>query len=141
LSSSNRSDAGENSLGARDFADDIPFVLDSIDRLAAGRNPDVDGKPLPAGLRGAPDPRRIGMFGTSKGGTATALATGMDERIRAGLSMDGPMEPLITTDLDRPFMLMTTDYTRATLPVRHPPLAVSAPAINPAARTTPRATR
>jgi hypothetical protein len=57
------------------------------------------------------------MLGTSKGGTATALATGMDERIRAGLSMDGPMEPLITTDLGRPFMLMTADYTRATLPV------------------------
>ena len=104
-------------LGARDFALDIPYVLDCIGRLAAGHNPDADGKPLPIGLAGAPDPRRIGMFGASKGGTATALFMGMDTRVRAGLSLDGPMEPPITTDLDRPFMLMTADYTRATPPV------------------------
>ncbi|MER7282150.1 acetylhydrolase [Dactylosporangium sp. NPDC000244] len=108
---------GDYYLGARDFALDIPYVLDCIGRLAAGHNPDADGKPLPAGLGGAPDPRRIGMFGASKGGTATALLMGMDPRVRAGLSLDGPMEPLITSDLDRPFMLMTADYTRATPPV------------------------
>lgn len=108
---------GDHSLGAPDFADDIPYVLDCIDRLAAGRNPDAGGKPLPAGLIGAPDPRRIGMFGTSKGGTATALLMGMDPRVRAGLSLDAPMEPLITADLDRPFMLMTADHTRDTAPV------------------------
>ncbi|MEV8517013.1 acetylhydrolase [Dactylosporangium sp. NPDC051484] len=108
---------GDYYLGARDFALDIPYVLDCIGRLAAGHNPDADGKPLPAGLGGAPDPQRIGMFGTSKGGTATALLMGMDPRVRAGLSLDGPMEPLITTDLDRPFMLMTADYTRAKPPV------------------------
>jgi predicted dienelactone hydrolase len=108
---------GDYTLGAPDFADDIPYVLDCIGRLAAGRNPDADGRPLPAGLSGAPDPRRIGMFGTSKGATATALVMGMDPRVRAGLGMDGPMEPLVTTDLDRPFMLMTAEYTRATAPV------------------------
>jgi len=108
---------GDHSLGARDFAADIPYVLDCIGLLAAGRNPDADGKPLPAGLRGAPDPRRIGMFGTSKGATATALLMGLDSRVRAGLSMDGPMEPLVTADLDRPFMLMTAEFTRATPPV------------------------
>ena len=107
---------GEDSLGAPDFARDIPFVLDSIEDLAAGRNPDADGKPLPAGLRGAPNPRRIAMFGTSKGGTATALVMGMDPRVRAGLSLDAPMEPLITTDLDRPFMMMTATFTRAEAP-------------------------
>nr|AGU11308.1 hypothetical protein [uncultured organism] len=108
---------GEHSLGAPDFADDIPYVLDCIGRLAAGRNPDADGRPLPAGLLGAPDPQRIGMFGTSKGGTATALVMGRDPRVRAGLSLDAPMEPLVTTDLDRPFMLMTAEYTRDTAPV------------------------
>jgi hypothetical protein len=82
---------GEYSLGAPDFARDIPFVLDSIEDLAAGRNPDADGKPLPAGRRGGPDPRRIGMFGTSKGGTATAVVMGMDQRVRAGLSLDAPV--------------------------------------------------
>nr|BFE60033.1 hypothetical protein GCM10020063_045590 [Dactylosporangium thailandense] len=108
---------GDGALGARDFADDIPFVLDTVERLAAGHNPDADGRRLPPGLLGAPDPRRVGMFGTSKGGTATALAMGTDRRIRAGLSLDGPMEPLITTDLDRPFMLMTADFPRSTPPV------------------------
>ena len=107
----------EPSLGTPDFADDIPYVLDCIGRLAAGRNPDADGRTLPAGLAGAPDPGRIGMFGTSKGGTATALVMGMDPRVRAGLSLDAPMEPVIATDLDRPFMLMTADYSRDTGPV------------------------
>ncbi|MEO3743770.1 acetylhydrolase [Plantactinospora sp. B5E13] len=104
---------GEHSLGAADFAADIPFVLDRIAALAAGRNPDADGRPLPAGLPGLLDPGRVGMFGFSKGGTATALAMGLDQRIRAGLSLDAQMEPLIETDLARPFMMMSADYTRA----------------------------
>lgn len=108
---------GEHSLGAADFAADIPFVLDRIDDLAAGRNPDADGTPLPAGLRGAPDPRRIAMFGSSKGGTATALTMGMDRRVRAGLALDAPMEPLIEADQDRPFMMMTAEFTRDRPPV------------------------
>lgn len=108
---------GEYSLGAADFAADIPFILDRIEDLAAGRNPDVEHRPLPAGLPGALDLRRIGMFGWSKGGTATALVMLEDRRIRAGLAIDGPMEPLIETDLDRPFMLMTAEFTRAEPPV------------------------
>ena len=107
----------EHSLGARDFADDIPFVLDRIEDLAAGRNPDADRRELPVGLRGAPDRRRIGMFGWSKGATATALVMEVDRRIRAGLCLDGPMEPLITTDIDRPVMLMTAEFTRDQPPV------------------------
>jgi predicted dienelactone hydrolase len=107
----------EHSLGAPDFAADIPFVLDRIEDLAAGRNPDANGKPLPAGLSGAPDPRRVGMFGSSKGGTATALVMGTDRRVRAGLSLDAPMEPPITTDLDRPFMMVTAEYPRGEPPV------------------------
>ncbi len=58
------------------------------------------------------------MFGWSKGGTATALAMGADQRIRAGLAIDGPMiaNPAPTTDLDRPFMMMTADFARAVNP-------------------------
>ncbi|GIF65299.1 hypothetical protein Ais01nite_33340 [Asanoa ishikariensis] len=108
---------GEHSLGAPDFAADIPFILDRIEDLAAGRNPDVDHRPLPVGLRGALDPHRIGMFGWSKGATATALSMLEDRRIRAGLGLDGPMEPYVTTDLDRPFMMMTAEFTRAEEPV------------------------
>ncbi|WP_239133796.1 alpha/beta hydrolase family protein [Rugosimonospora africana] len=101
-----------------DFARDIRFVLDRVEDLAAGRNPDTDRKQLPAGLGDAVDLDRIGMFGWSKGATATALVLTEDPRVRAGLSFDGPMEtnPPLTTDVDRPFMLMTAVYPRATQP-------------------------
>lgn len=101
-----------------DFAADLRFVLDCVEQLAAGCNPDVDQKELPAGLLGSLDPRRIGAFGWSKGGTATACATLADERIRAGLSLDGPMQmnPPLASDLDRPFMMMSAAFTRATDP-------------------------
>jgi len=101
-----------------DFARDIRFVLDRIEDLAAGRNPDAGHRALPAGLGGALDLRRIGMFGWSKGATATALVMSEDQRVRAGLSLDGPMQsrPPITADLDRPFLLITAELTRAAEP-------------------------
>ena len=39
-----------------------------------------------------------------------------DRRVRAGLSLDGPMQPAMTGTLDRPFMLMTAEQTRAAEP-------------------------
>jgi dienelactone hydrolase len=100
-----------------DYAHDIQFVLDRIEELAAGRNPDVDGRRIPAGLGAALDPGRIGMFGWSKGATSTALVMNQDQRVRAGLSFDGPMQSgPPPTDLDRPFMLMTAEFTRAAEP-------------------------
>ncbi|MFG3690961.1 alpha/beta hydrolase family protein [Micromonospora sp. NPDC047740] len=100
-----------------DHAHDIRFVLDRIEDLAAGRNPDVEHRPLPADLGAALDLRRIGMFGWSKGATATALVMNEDRRVRAGLGFDGPMQSVPPiTDLDRPFMLMTAEFTRAAEP-------------------------
>ncbi|CAM5677427.1 Alpha/beta hydrolase OS=Streptomyces alboniger OX=132473 GN=CP975_01355 PE=4 SV=1 [Streptomyces alboniger] len=101
-----------------DFAADLRFVLDCVEQLAAGHNPDVDHRELPAGLLGSLDPRRMGAFGWSKGGTATACAMLADDRIRAGLSLDGPMEmrPPLDGDLDRPFMMMSAEFSRATHP-------------------------
>ncbi|MGW6054267.1 alpha/beta hydrolase family protein [Streptomyces sp. NPDC055189] len=101
-----------------DFAADLRFVLDCVEKLAAESNPDVDQRDLPAGLLGSLDPRRMGAFGWSKGGTATACAMLADERIRAGLSLDGPMQmnPPLAGDLDRPFMMMSAEFTRATDP-------------------------
>ncbi|TYC00274.1 acetylhydrolase [Micromonospora sp. WP24] len=102
---------GDVSVTPWDHAHDIQFVLDRIEDLATGRNPDAQCRPLPAGLGAAIDPRRIGMFGWSKGGTATALVMNADPRVRAGLSLDGPMlsQPPVA-DLDRPFMLMTAVF-------------------------------
>ncbi|MVO88813.1 acetylhydrolase [Streptomyces sp. p1417] len=101
-----------------DFAADLRFVLDCVEQLAAGSNPDVDRRELPAGLLGSLDPRRVGAFGWSKGGTATACAMLADERIRAGLGLDAPMQmnPPLTGDLVRPFMMMSAEFTRATNP-------------------------
>ncbi|MGW0908619.1 alpha/beta hydrolase family protein [Streptomyces sp. NPDC002853] len=101
-----------------DFAADLRFVLDCVEQLAAGRNPDAGHRKLPAGLRGSLDVRRMGVFGWSKGGTATACAMLADERIRAGLSLDGPMQmkPPLAGDLHRPFMMMSAEFTRATVP-------------------------
>ncbi|HEV7709311.1 MAG TPA: acetylhydrolase [Asanoa sp.] len=97
-----------------DSTADIRFVLDRVEDLAAGRNPDAERRPLPAGLGAALDLRRIGMFGWSKGATATALVMNVDRRVRAGLSFDGPMESQPRpAEIDRPFMLMTAEFSRA----------------------------
>ncbi|MFF2625532.1 alpha/beta hydrolase family protein [Kitasatospora griseola] len=106
---------------ALDYTVDLRFVLDCVEQLAAGRNPDAEGRPLPDGLGTALDTSRIGMFGWSKGGTATACTMLADRRVRAGLALDGPMQPgfghpSVTADLDRPFMMMTADFPRATDP-------------------------
>jgi dienelactone hydrolase len=99
-----------------DFAADLRFLLDRVEDIAAGRTPDVDRRPLPEGLACALDLDRVGVFGWSKGGTAAALATIADDRVRAGLAFDGPMEPTITTGLDKPFMMMSAVFTRETDP-------------------------
>ncbi|MFI8454445.1 alpha/beta hydrolase family protein [Kitasatospora sp. NPDC085464] len=105
-------------LYPKDYAADLLFLLERVVDLANGRNPDVDGRALPTGLLGGLDARNIGVSGWSKGGTAAALAMVADPRIRAGLTLDGRMEsnPAVTTDIDRPFMLMTATYTRAASP-------------------------
>lgn len=106
---------------ALDYSADLRFVLDCVERLAAGQNPDAGGRPLPDGLGAALDTARIGMFGWSKGATATACTMPADRRVRAGLGIDGPMQPGpghpgVTADLDRPFLLMTAGFPRATDP-------------------------
>ncbi|MFF4014509.1 alpha/beta hydrolase family protein [Streptomyces sp. NPDC001843] len=106
----------QHTMYAVDYATDIRFVLDCVEQIAAGHNPDAGRRPLPDGLCQALDTSRIGMFGWSKGGTATACVMLTDRRVGAGLSLDGPMQPgpqpTITTDLDRPFMLMTAKFAR-----------------------------
>jgi predicted dienelactone hydrolase len=95
-----------------DHALDVRFVLDRLEDLAAGRNPDAGRRRLPAGLGAVLDLHRIGMYGWSKGGTATALVMNTDRRVRAGLSLDGLMlsQPP-PADLNLPFMLMTAEFT------------------------------
>lgn len=87
-------------------------VLSVLDRLEDSRR-----RPLPAGLGSALDFRRMGMAGWSKGATATALVMNLDRRVRAGLSLDGPLQSNPPPEpLDRPFLLMTAEFSRAAEP-------------------------
>ncbi|MCP9212918.1 alpha/beta hydrolase family protein [Streptomyces sp. NEAU-Y11] len=113
---------------------DIRFVLDRVEALARGRTP-KEPHSLPRGLAAALDASRIGMFGHSLGGMATAEAMRLDRRIRAGVNLDGPLGydwadpgellPVARTGLDRPFLQMgawlTTDDSRRPHTHRHSP--------------------
>ncbi|MFF1902768.1 hypothetical protein [Kitasatospora sp. NPDC058218] len=76
-----------------DFAADVRFVVDRVEELAAGCNPDAGRRALPAGLLGALDPHRIGALGWSKGGTAIARLMIDDRRV---VSCGAPRVPTST---------------------------------------------
>jgi len=83
-------------------------VLDELTVLNRGGNPDAEHAPLPAGLRGSLDLSRVGMFGWSLGGAASAQAMHDDSRIKAAVNMDGTFwGPLATSGVNRPFLLLT----------------------------------
>ncbi|MEU6414304.1 lipase [Microbispora sp. NPDC046933] len=102
----------------RERVADTRFVLDTLAVLDAGGNPDAGHRPLPSGLRGLLDLGRVGMFGHSAGGATVASAMFEDRRIKAGLSLDGPIAgPVVTAGLKRPYMLMSaTKALREELP-------------------------
>ncbi|QHA09530.1 lipase [Streptomyces broussonetiae] len=90
-------------------AADLRFVLDQLAVLDRGGNPDAERRPLPRGLRGTPDLTRVGTFGHSRGGAASATMMYLDERVRAGIDLDGGLfGPVVEHGLDRPFLLMDT---------------------------------
>ncbi|AUG82019.1 lipase [Kitasatospora sp. MMS16-BH015] len=88
---------------------DLRFVLDQLGVLARGGNPDAAGRRLPRGLCGALDLERVGVFGHSRGGAAAAAVMHADERVLAGVNLDGAVfGPVARSGLDRPFLLMDT---------------------------------
>ncbi|MFF4948085.1 alpha/beta hydrolase family protein [Streptomyces chattanoogensis] len=90
-------------------AADTRFVIDQLDAIARGHNPDAERAPLPRGLSDAVDMKRIGMFGASLGGAVVPEAMHVDRRIRAGANLDGQFfGPAKTRDLDRPFLLFSS---------------------------------
>jgi hypothetical protein len=93
---------------------DTRFVLDALETLARGGNPDAEQRPLPAGL--ALDLTRVGMFGHSAGGFTTGETMVADPRIDAGADLDGSMAYSQSTrdfgraadeGLDQPFLLLS----------------------------------
>ncbi|WP_433164979.1 alpha/beta hydrolase family protein [Kribbella sp. CA-247076] len=102
---------------------DARFVLDQLERIVAGRNPDADGKTLPAGLGGGLDLQRVGMFGFGLGGYAAANTLLVDRRFAAGLTLDGtlqddpvngPLGEVARKGLDQPFLLFGSDTSQRT---------------------------
>lgn len=101
---------------------DTRFVLDEIERLRSGINPDAEHRHLPRHLGRALDTTKIGMFGHSLGGATAARAMAADHRITAGINLDGSiflMQPGSHQNVrrlaanvakrlgDRAFMIMT----------------------------------
>ena len=68
---------------------DVQFVIDKLTALEGGANPDAEHRPLPAGLRGALDLAKIGIYGHSLGGATAADAMANDARIITGINLDG----------------------------------------------------
>jgi pimeloyl-ACP methyl ester carboxylesterase len=68
---------------------DVQFVIDELTALEGGANPDAEHRLLPAGLRGALDLAKIGIYGHSLGGATAADAMANDARIVAGINLDG----------------------------------------------------
>ncbi|GAA3083116.1 alpha/beta hydrolase [Streptomyces olivoverticillatus] len=101
---------------------DIRFVLDQLEVLAAGRNPDAAGRPLPEHLGRALDLRRVGAYGHSAGGTAVTQAMYDGRRIDAAVDLEGYLDrapksqgreselyPVARYGTDRPLLLLGTD--------------------------------
>jgi predicted dienelactone hydrolase len=89
-------------------AADARMTLDDLAVLNRGGNPDAEHAPLPAGLPGSLDLSRVGMFGWSLGGAASAQAMHDDRRIKAAVNMDGTFwGPLASSGVRRPFLLLT----------------------------------
>ncbi|WP_290053713.1 alpha/beta hydrolase family protein [Amycolatopsis solani] len=100
---------------------DTRFVLDALETVARGGNPDAEQRALPVGL--SPDLSRAGMFGHSAGGFTTGETMVADRRLAAGADLDGSMAysqsardfgRIATEGLDRPFLLMSAgDHSAA----------------------------
>ncbi|BCK73771.1 lipase [Streptomyces libani subsp. rufus] len=101
---------------------DTRFVLDQLEALAAGRNPDAAGRPLPEHLGRALDLRRVGIYGHSAGGTTAAEVMYEDRRIQAAINLEGFLDhppaspgeegklfPIAQYGTDRPLLLLGSD--------------------------------
>ena len=103
---------------------DTRFVLDEMSRLRAGVNPDALHRKLPSGLGESLNMTKVGMFGHSMGGATAARAMAAEQRIHAGVDLDGSLFAKLRSNPNRdiaalakrlarqlgrrPFMLMTS---------------------------------
>ncbi|QQQ80769.1 lipase [Saccharothrix sp. 6-C] len=102
---------------------DTSFVLDQLEVLARGGNPDAARRRPPAGLARSLDLSHVGVVGHSAGGFTAGETMLTDRRIDAGANLDGSMAydqaagdfgRVATEGLDRPFLLMSAgDHSAA----------------------------
>lgn len=80
---------------------DISFTIDELTKMNQDKNSDWFNQF---------DMNKVGVFGHSFGGAAAAEATAFDNRIKAGVNLDGAQwGNLIDTTLNKPFMAMYAD--------------------------------
>jgi len=84
------------------WSEDISFVVDELMRLDAERDSNV--------FEGRLDLDRVGVLGMSFGGTATTFAFLNDERLKAGVNLDGPVYgDFVDARHQRPFLHMQSE--------------------------------
>ena len=87
-------------IGLRSVVEDAKFVLDTITEMNVS-------DPL---LQGICDLSRVGMYGHSYGGAATALCCAEDERFQCGLTLDGVFYlDEMPQGITQPFLLQLAD--------------------------------
>ncbi|MFJ9367057.1 alpha/beta hydrolase family protein [Nocardia sp. NPDC101769] len=93
---------------------DSKFVLDTLDTVRDGNDPDAEKHPLPTGLGEALDLTRIGMFGQSLGGYTAVEMLRTDPRISAVVDLDGGINigdtlgTAAQTGISKPILLITS---------------------------------
>jgi predicted dienelactone hydrolase len=87
------------------YAGDIRFVIDQMERMAAGEIPHPLGPQL--------DLSRLGVFGHSTGGGATVEAAARDPRVKAAFGQDVWAKPVSedvrSTPLKTPFVIFNSE--------------------------------
>jgi len=91
-------------------------------RFVLGRLRHAAGLPLPPGLSDALDLRRMGVYGHSAGGSAVAEVLYEDQRVRAGINLEGYLDypptaadgavepfPVAAEGTDRPLLLLGSE--------------------------------
>ncbi|MBZ9650944.1 alpha/beta hydrolase family protein [Psychroflexus montanilacus] len=84
------------------WSDDISFVIDYLNQIDSN-----------SFLKSHMDLSKIGAFGHSQGGSAVGLAMLNDDRIQAGVNLDGAQwGNMVNSTLQKPFMLLSSDWDK-----------------------------
>jgi predicted dienelactone hydrolase len=96
-------------------AADVRFVLDSLNAIASGHNPDAAQRPLPGRLARGLDLTRVAGYGFSLGSPSILIAMSQDSRIDAVAALDGDLAPGAQ---QRPLLMLgSAEQRRATNPL------------------------